>query len=88
MRQTNKRSKKKTKKKKGKMLLLFNKIGKGCILDKNRKVLVIEVVWNSYKGSFITDYITFLITSERFMKSSMVKCILSIILFQSLIDLT
>ena len=36
------------------MLLLFNKIGKGCVLDKNRKV-VIEVVKNSYRGSFITE---------------------------------
>ena len=29
--------------KKGKMLLLFNKINKGCILDKSRKV-IIEVI--------------------------------------------
>ena len=37
--------------KKGKMLLLFKKVGKGCVLDKGRKVIT-EVVKNSYKGSF------------------------------------
>ena len=36
------------------MLVLFNKIGKVCILDKSRKV-IFEVVKNSYKGSFITE---------------------------------
>ena len=36
------------------MLLLFNKIGKGCVLDKSRKVRT-EVVKNSYKCSFITE---------------------------------
>ena len=71
------------------MLLLFNKFGTGCILDKNRKVLVVRVVQIeqcrqvrvvlSQKGIFY-----FLITSECFMKSSVVTCILSIILFQSL----
>ena len=49
------RNKKKPKEQKDKMLLLLNKIGKGCILDKNRKPSVIEVVQNSYKGSFITE---------------------------------
>ena len=40
--------------KKGKMLL-FNKVGKGCVLDKCRKVIT-EVFKNSYKGgSFITE---------------------------------
>ena len=60
-----------------------------CFLDKGRKVIT-EVVKNSYKGSFITEvyFFIFLITSKRFIKSSGVKCILSIILFQSLIDLT
>ena len=74
--------------KKGKMLL-FNKVGKGCILDKGRNV-VTEVIKNSYTGSFITEvyFFIFLITSKHFMKFSGVKCILSVILFQSLIDLT
>ena len=35
-------------------MLLFNEIDKGCVLDKSRKV-IIEVVNNSYKGSFITE---------------------------------
>ena len=67
--------------KKGKMLL-FNKVGKGCVLDKGRKV-VTEV-------SFIREvyFFFFLIISKRFIKSSGVKCILSITSFQSLIDLT
>ena len=89
MRQTNRETKENQRDKKGKMLLLFNKVGKGCVLDKGRKVIT-EVVKNSYKGSFITEvyFFIFLITSKRFIKSSGVKCILSIILFQSLIDLT
>ena len=71
------------------MLLIFNKVGKGCVLDKSREVIT-EVVKNSYKGTFITEgyFLFFLITSKRFMKSSVVKGILSIILFQSLTDLT
>ena len=44
MRQTNRETKRNQGNKRGKMLLLFSKIGKGCIRDKNRKVLVIEVV--------------------------------------------
>ena len=36
------------------MLLLFNKIGKGCFLNEGRKVIT-EVVKNSYKRSFITQ---------------------------------
>ena len=44
MRQTNKETKRNQRNKKSKMLLLFDKIGKGYVLDKNRKVLVIEVV--------------------------------------------
>ena len=44
MRQTNRETKRNQRSKKGKMLLLFSKIGKGCILDKNRKILVIKVV--------------------------------------------
>ena len=90
MRQTNRETKENQSDKDGKMLLLFNKVGKGCVLDKGRKVIT-EVVKNSYnKGSFITEvyFLFFLITSKRFMKSSGVKCILSVILFQSLIDLT
>ena len=43
MRQTNRETKRNQRNKKGKMLLLLSKIGKGCILDKNRKVLVIKV---------------------------------------------
>ena len=39
MRQTNRKTKRNQRNKKGKMLLLFNKIGKGCVLDKSRKVL-------------------------------------------------
>ena len=86
MRQTNNETKENQKDKKGKMLSLFNEVGKACPLDKDRKVIT-EVVKNSFKGGFITFFI-FLITSEYFIKSSGVKSILSIILFQSLIDLT
>ena len=46
-RQTNRETKEK-----GKMLLF--KVGKGCVLDKGIKV-IIEVVKNSYKCSFITE---------------------------------
>ena len=53
MRQTN-RNKRKPRDKKGKMLLLFNKIGKDCVLYKSSKV-IIKVVKNSYKGIFITE---------------------------------
>ena len=52
MRQANRETKRSQRNKKDKMLLLFNKIGKGCILDKSRKVLVIEAVYNSYKSIF------------------------------------
>ena len=44
MRQTNRETKKPKGTRKGKVLLLFSKICKGCILDKNRKVSVMEVV--------------------------------------------
>ena len=44
MRQTNRETKRSQRNKKGKMLLLFSKTGKGCILYKNRSALVIEVV--------------------------------------------
>ena len=47
MRQTNRETKENQRDKKGKMLLLFNKVGKGCVLDKGRTV-VTEV-------SFITE---------------------------------
>ena len=88
MRQTN-RETKGNQTEKDKMLLVFDKVGKGCVLDKSREVIT-EVVKNSYKGTFITEgyFLFFLITSKRFMKSSVVKGILSIILFQSFIDLT
>ena len=54
MRQTNRETKENQRDKDGKMLLLFNKVGKGCVLDKGRKVIT-EVVKNSYKGSFIRE---------------------------------
>ena len=62
MRQTN-RETKENQTKKDKMLLIFNKVGKGCVLDKSREVIT-EVVKNSYKGTFITDgyFLFFLIT--------------------------
>ena len=60
------------------MLSLFDKIGKGCILYKSRKI-VIEVANNRYKGSF-----KFFDNLRVFHKIF----ILSIILVQSLIDLT
>ena len=82
MRQTKSETKENQRDKNGKMSLLFNKAGKGCVLDKSRKA-VIEVVKKSYKGSFITEgyflfsffylFFFFLITSKRFMKSSVVK---------------
>ena len=37
------------------MLLSFNKVDKGCVFDKGRKVIITEVVKNSCKGSFITE---------------------------------
>ena len=54
VRQTNRETKENQRDKKGKILLLFNKVGKGCVLDKGRKVIT-EVVKNSYKGSFIKE---------------------------------
>ena len=54
MRQTNRETKENQRDKKGKILLLFNKVGKGCVLDKGRKVIT-EVVKNSYKSSFIKE---------------------------------
>ena len=44
MRQTNWETKRNQRDKNGKMLLLFNKIGKRSVLYKSRKVLVIKVV--------------------------------------------
>ena len=72
MRQKDNETKESQKEKKGKMLILT------------------EVVKNIFKGGFITEvyFSFFLITSEHFTKYSVVKCILSVILFQSLIDLT
>ena len=62
MRQTN-RETKENQTEKDKMLLIFNKVGKGCVLDKSREVIT-EVVKNSYKGTFITEgyFLFFLIT--------------------------
>ena len=62
MRQTN-RETKENQTEKDKMLLIFNKVGKGCVLDKSREVIT-EVVKNSYKGIFITEgyFLFFLIT--------------------------
>ena len=54
MRQTNRETKENQGDKKGKMLLLFIKVGKGCVSGKSRKVTT-EVVKNSYKVSFITE---------------------------------
>ena len=54
LRQTNRETKENQRDKKGKILLLFNKVGKGCVLDKGRKVIT-EVVKNSCKGSFIRE---------------------------------
>ena len=54
MRQTNRETKENQRDKKGKILLLFNKVGKGCVLDKGRKVIT-EVAKNSYKGGFIKE---------------------------------
>ena len=54
LRQTNTETKENQRDKKGNMLLLFNKIGKGCFLNEGRKVIT-EVVKNSYKRSFITQ---------------------------------
>ena len=39
VRQTNRETKENKRDKKCKMLLLFNKVGKGCVLDKGRKVI-------------------------------------------------
>ena len=44
MRQPHRETKRNQRKKKGKMFLLFSKVGKGCIRYKNRKVFVIKVV--------------------------------------------
>ena len=52
--ESNRETKKTQRDKKGKILLLFNKVGKGCVLDKGRKVIT-ESVKISYKGSFITE---------------------------------
>ena len=54
MRQTNRETKENQRDKKGKILLLFNKVGKGCVLDKGRKVIT-EVVKNSYKGIVLSQ---------------------------------
>ena len=77
MRQTKSETLENQRDKNGKMSLLFNKVGQGCVLDKSRKA-VIQVVKKSYKGSFITEgyFFLFLITTKRFMKSSVVKCTL------------
>ena len=54
MRQTNRETKENLRDKKGKMLFLFNKVGKGCVLNKGRKVIT-EIFKNSYKSSFVTE---------------------------------
>ena len=46
VRQTNRETKENQRDKKDKMLLLFNKVDKGCVLDKSRKVIT-EVIKNS-----------------------------------------
>ena len=52
--ESNRETKENQRDKKGKILLLFNKVGKGCVLGKGRKVIT-EVVKNSYKGNFIIE---------------------------------
>ena len=47
------------------MLLLFSEIGKGCIRDKNRKVLVNEVAQSSYKGNFIIEELFYFFDNLR-----------------------
>ena len=54
MRKSNRETKENQRDKRGKILLLFNKVGKGCVLGKGRKVIT-ESVKISYKGSFITE---------------------------------
>ena len=54
MRQTNRETKENLRDKKGKVLLLFNKVGKGCALNEGRKVIT-EVVKDSHRSSFITE---------------------------------
>ena len=46
VRQTNRETKENQRDKKDKMLLLFNKVDKGCVLDKSRKIIT-EVIKNS-----------------------------------------
>ena len=95
MRQTKNETKENQRDKNGKMSLLFNKAGKGCVLDKSRKA-VIEVVKKSYKGSFITEgyflfsffylFIFFFDNLKAFHE--IFSCKVYFVLFQSLIDLT
>ena len=93
MRQTKSETKENQRDKNGKMSLLFNKAGKGCVLDKSRKA-VIEVVKKSYKGSFITEgyflfsffYLFFFDNLKAFHE--IFSCKVYFVLFQSLIDLT
>ena len=47
MRQTNRETKRNQRNRKGKMVVLFNKTDKGCILDKNS----VGIVYNSYNSS-------------------------------------
>ena len=54
MRQTNRETTENQRGKKGKILLIFNKVGKDCILDNSRKVIT-EVVKNSYKGIVLSQ---------------------------------
>ena len=64
MRETNRETKENQRDKKGKMLLLFNKVDKGCVLDKGRKVIT-EVYksvakcisWRSPCVSYFVSYI-------------------------------
>ena len=102
MRQTKSETKENQRDKNGKMSLLFNKAGKGCVLDKSRKA-VIEVVKKSYKGSFITEgyflfsflflflffiYLFFFFFDNLKAFHEIFSCKVYFVLFQSLIDLT
>ena len=95
MRQTKSETKENQRDKNGKISLLFNKAGKGCVLDKSRKA-VIEVVKKSYKGSFITEgyflfsffYLFFFFFDNLKAFHEIFSCKVYFVLFQSLIDLT
>ena len=88
VRQTNRETKENQREKKCKMLLLFNKVGKGCVLDKGRKVIT-EFVKISYKGSFITEvYFYFFDNLKAFHEIFRCKVFFVSYIIPALIDLT